>query len=170
MLVLWVYVHCGCCSSVQHVTALRRLHMPQLYSVLTPLRIVFYRHSQQDTILLSCGVADLIATCYLGRNSRCGAAFAKNLLHELESSSSSSDSDHNEGIAVKPLWAKAVQKVCSGQHPPGISTSSQVYKCLLHRYGDSKERVFERYPLFTRIYEVAREGKTPERMFKWKQL
>jgi glycerol-3-phosphate dehydrogenase (NAD+) len=131
---------------------------------------LFCRHLQQDTILLSCGVADLIATCYLGRNSRCGAAFAKNLLHELESSSSSSDSDHNEGIAVKPLWAKAVQKVCSGQHPPGISTSSQVFKCLLHRYGDSKERVFERYPLFTRIYEVAREGKTPERMFKWKQL
>lgn len=45
--------------------------------------------SQLDTMLLSCGVADLIVTCSSGRNSKCGREYVRRLLqaHQHEGTS-----------------------------------------------------------------------------------
>jgi hypothetical protein len=139
-------------------------------------------------MFLSCGIADLIATSHSGRNSRCGAAFARELLHprndpadrvepashtntgSLESSSadvSETDNVENDVSSVHALWEKVTEEVCAGQKPPGIATSEEVMRCLLHRYGGSREDVYARYPLFTRIFEVACEGHLPDRLFRW---
>lgn len=118
-------------------------------------------------MLLSCGVADLIATCHSGRNSRCGAAFARELAKEYSSHHRERSQYRWNRPHVEKLWAGVIAEVCDGQYPPGTSTAGQVFQCLLHRYGDDEQKVFERYPLFTRIYEVACEGHSPYKLFKW---
>lgn len=139
-------------------------------------------------MLLSCGVADLIATCHSGRNSRCGAAFARALLSfhgpnkGWRSSGSGGSSggdvgdvnlgakgkdDVPEQTQVDKLWAQVFHEVCDGQHPPGIATAAEVVQCLLQRYQGDRHRPFARYPLFTRIHEVAILGQQPDRLFDW---
>ena len=70
---------------------------------------------------------------------------------------------------MEQLWARTVSEVCPGMNPPGITTSAQLMRCLLERYRGDRRQVFQHYPLFTRIYEVAWAGRSPSQLFQWKQ-
>eukprot|EP00063_Salmo_salar_P030975 XP_014005810.1 PREDICTED: glycerol-3-phosphate dehydrogenase 1-like protein isoform X2 [Salmo salar] len=83
------------------------------------------------TFLESCGVADLITTCYGGRNRKVAEAFAKTSksIEELEA------------------------EMLNGQKLQGPQTSAEVFKIL------KKRDMINKFPLFASVYQICFEGK-----------
>jgi len=91
----------------------------------------FFSGVKDDTFMESCGLADLVTTCFGGRNRKCAEAFAK-----------------GEGT-----WDEIEKALLNGQKLQGTITAKDVMTVL-------KEKKMEaEFPLFTRIYEIAYEGK-----------
>lgn len=84
-----------------------------------------------QTFLESCGVADLITTCYGGRNRRVAEAFVK----------------------TSKSIAELEGEMLNGQKLQGPQTSAEVYKILL------KKDMVDKFPLFTAVYQICFEGK-----------
>ncbi|XP_023275933.1 glycerol-3-phosphate dehydrogenase [NAD(+)], cytoplasmic-like [Seriola lalandi dorsalis] len=84
-----------------------------------------------STFLESCGVADLITTCYGGRNRKVAEAFVKTAksIAELEA------------------------EMLNGQKLQGPQTSAEVYKIL------QKNDIVNQFPLFAAVYQICFEGK-----------
>ncbi|XP_031147628.1 glycerol-3-phosphate dehydrogenase 1c [Sander lucioperca] len=83
------------------------------------------------TFLESCGVADLITTCYGGRNRKVAEAFVKTSksIVELEA------------------------EMLNGQKLQGPQTSAEIYKLL------QKKNMVDKFPLFSAVYLICFEGK-----------
>jgi len=94
---------------------------------------MFFSGVQDDTFLESCGLADLVTTCFGGRNRKCAEAFAK-----------------GEGT-----WEDIEAAKLNGQKLQGTITSKDVAVVL------KSKKVQAEFPLFTRIHEIAYEGKAP---------
>ncbi|XP_016374937.1 glycerol-3-phosphate dehydrogenase 1-like protein [Sinocyclocheilus rhinocerous] len=88
------------------------------------------------TFLESCGVADLITTCYGGRNRRVAEAFAKT------------------GKSIEELE----KEMLNGQKLQGPLTSAEVYH--IHKQKD----LVDKFPLFTAVYQICFEGKPVQDM------
>ncbi|KAL7976736.1 hypothetical protein Chor_008685 [Crotalus horridus] len=88
------------------------------------------------TFLESCGVADLITTCYGGRNRRVAEAFVKT------------------GKSIEELE----QEMLNGQKLQGPQTSAEVYRIL------QQKGLVEKFPLFTAVYKICYEGKPVQEM------
>ncbi|KAF6312875.1 glycerol-3-phosphate dehydrogenase 1 like [Rhinolophus ferrumequinum] len=88
------------------------------------------------TFLESCGVADLITTCYGGRNRRVAEAFAKTgkTIEELE------------------------KEMLNGQKLQGPQTSAEVYRIL------KQKGLIDKFPLFTAVYQICYEGRPVQEM------
>jgi glycerol-3-phosphate dehydrogenase (NAD+) len=96
----------------------------------------FYPESQTQTFLESCGVADLITTCFGGRNRKCAEAFVR-------------------GKGAKP-WSEIEQELLNGQKLQGTLTVEEIWPVMKHH------NLCERLPLLTTIYQIAFEGKPAE--------
>lgn len=83
------------------------------------------------TFLESCGVADLITTCYGGRNRRVAEAFACT------------------GKSIEELE----KEMLNGQKLQGPATSAEVYQILKQR------NLVNKFPLFSAVYQICFEGK-----------
>uniref|UniRef100_A0A4W5NNQ8 Glycerol-3-phosphate dehydrogenase 1 like n=1 Tax=Hucho hucho TaxID=62062 RepID=A0A4W5NNQ8_9TELE len=88
------------------------------------------------TFLESCGVADLITTCYGGRNRRVAEAFAET----------------GKTIAVLE------QEMLNGQKLQGPATSAEVYHIL------KQKGLVDKFPLFVAVYQICFEGKPVQEM------
>ncbi|XP_052003632.1 glycerol-3-phosphate dehydrogenase 1-like protein [Xyrauchen texanus] len=88
------------------------------------------------TFLESCGVADLITTCYGGRNRRVADAFART------------------GKSIEELE----KEMLNGQKLQGPLTSAEVYHIL------KQKGLVDKFPLFTAVYQICFEGKPVEDM------
>ena len=90
----------------------------------------FYDGIQDDTFLESCGVADLITTCYGGRNRLCAEAYAKGgkTFDEIE------------------------QELLAGQKLQGTLTAQEVYHVL------QMKGMTDKFPLFEAVYKISFEG------------
>jgi len=94
---------------------------------------MFFTGVLDDTFLESCGLADLVTTCFGGRNRKCAEAFAK-----------------KEGD-----WEELEKAMLNGQKLQGTITSKDVAVVL------KTKKLEKEFPLFTRIHEIAFEGKDP---------
>nr|XP_020755347.1 glycerol-3-phosphate dehydrogenase 1-like protein isoform X3 [Odocoileus virginianus texanus]XP_020755348.1 glycerol-3-phosphate dehydrogenase 1-like protein isoform X3 [Odocoileus virginianus texanus]XP_020755349.1 glycerol-3-phosphate dehydrogenase 1-like protein isoform X3 [Odocoileus virginianus texanus] len=88
------------------------------------------------TFLESCGVADLITTCYAGRNRKVAEAFA------------------GTGKTIEELE----KEMLNGQKLQGPQTSAEVYGIL------KPKGLLHKFPLFTAVYQICYEGRPVEEM------
>ncbi|XP_029373249.1 glycerol-3-phosphate dehydrogenase [NAD(+)], cytoplasmic-like isoform X2 [Echeneis naucrates] len=84
-----------------------------------------------STFLESCGVADLITTCYGGRNRKVAEAF----------------------VRTSKSIAELEAEMLNGQKLQGPQTSAEVYKIL------QKNDIVTKFPLFAAVYQICFEGK-----------
>lgn len=90
-----------------------------------------------ETYFESCGLADLITTCYGGRNRKCAAEFAKG----------------------GKTWAQLETELLDGQKLQGTLTAIETQK-VINRAGLQAE-----FPLFTAIHAICFEGLPVTAMF-----
>nr|XP_034375537.1 glycerol-3-phosphate dehydrogenase 1-like protein isoform X2 [Arvicanthis niloticus] len=83
------------------------------------------------TFLESCGVADLVSTCYGGRNRKVAEALART------------------GKSIEELEKEMLQ----GQKLQGPHTSAHVYRIL------KQKGLLDKFPLFTVVYQICYEGR-----------
>jgi glycerol-3-phosphate dehydrogenase (NAD+) len=96
------------------------------------------------TLLESCGVADLITTCYSGRNRKCAEAWAKQRGTLRNSTSPILSTKDCEG-----LWNQVETELLNGQKLQGTLTAKDCYKAI-HSRGLTHE-----FPLHVTIYKIA---------------
>ncbi|XP_068171489.1 glycerol-3-phosphate dehydrogenase 1b [Antennarius striatus] len=82
------------------------------------------------TFLESCGIADLITTCYGGRNRKIGEAFAKT------------------GKTIEQLE----NELLNGQKLQGPATAAEVHQVL------KQKDMLNKFPLFTAVYQICFNG------------
>ncbi|KAJ8371948.1 hypothetical protein AAFF_G00298210 [Aldrovandia affinis] len=82
------------------------------------------------TFLESCGVADLITTCYGGRNRRVAEAFART------------------GKSIEELE----KEMLNGQKLQGPATAAEVHQIL------TRKNIVDRFPLFNAVYQICYQG------------
>ncbi|XP_074499839.1 glycerol-3-phosphate dehydrogenase [NAD(+)], cytoplasmic [Sebastes fasciatus] len=83
------------------------------------------------TFLESCGVADLITTCYGGRNRKVAEAFVKT------------------GKSIEELE----KEMLNGQKLQGPATAAEVYLILKHK------NLIDKFPLFNAVYHICYQGR-----------
>jgi glycerol-3-phosphate dehydrogenase (NAD+) len=108
---------------------------------------LFFSGVRNRTWVESCGVADLITTCYGGRNRLCAEMFAKERLAEDEGSVISAEE-------CEKRWKRIEQESLNGQKLQGTLTAKDVYLAL-----ESRETFVEKFPLFEKVYQISFEGR-----------
>lgn len=115
---------------------------------------MFFEGVCDTTFTESCGMADLITTCYGGRNRKCAEAFARERYHN--SSSQPDPSSSSSRGSCEELWTRIESELLNGQKLQGTITAKDAYKLL------SSRNVLDQFPLIQIIYEISYEGKPVE--------
>lgn len=103
----------------------------------------------------SCGVADLITTCYGGRNRKVSEAFAKTgkPLAELETEMLNGQKLQATGLKIKSLKNNLIFPVLDENPNKGPETARELQGVLKARGIEGSE-----FPLFTAVYKCCYEG------------
>uniref|UniRef100_A0A7S0Q4K2 Glycerol-3-phosphate dehydrogenase [NAD(+)] n=1 Tax=Coccolithus braarudii TaxID=221442 RepID=A0A7S0Q4K2_9EUKA len=99
------------------------------------------RKIKKETFLESCGVADLITTCFGGRNRKCADIFVKNSV-----------------AGTRKAWSVIEAEELNGQKLQGTITCEDVMKALKAKGCEDE------FPLFVMINKIAFEGEDPKVM------
>eukprot|EP00435_Cladocopium_sp_Y103_P004690 s327_g1.t1 len=90
---------------------------------------------KDSTFLESCGVADLITTCFGGRNRKCAEAFVK--------------------AKGAKGWEQIEKELLGGQKLQGTLTAQEIWPVM------QKHNLCDKLPLLTTIYQIAFEDRAP---------
>ncbi len=123
---------------------------------------MFLNGVKDETFWQSCGIADLITTCYSGRNYKCSKVFGyeqRRQQHGLAYTSTKSTSVSIwDTTKCKSEWARIESSLLNGQKLQGTLTCQEVYLIL------SSRNLLRYFPLMKVIYEIAFEGKSVDRI------
>jgi len=108
----------------------------------------FFDNVQGDTLLQSCGMADLITTCYGGRNRKCAEAFAR---HAMEQDQMSDKECVN-------TWERLEKEILNGQKLQGTLTCKETVMVL------ESQGMMGGFPLMNIIHEIAFKGMPIEKI------
>ncbi len=147
--------------------------------------------------MMSCGVADIIATCFGGRNRRCGMAFAERVLAQgRDDAKTGNGAQRRSGAECERLWEAVESDLLGGQKLQGVDTCREVMRCLRatghaspcattkkgvgggvgnglsSSDGDGDggalhDETAAQFPLFSRIHSIACEGGDVHSLFHW---
>jgi glycerol-3-phosphate dehydrogenase (NAD+) len=93
----------------------------------------FFQDVNVQTFFESCGVADLIVTCFSGRNRRVSEAF----------------------VVTKKSFETLEKDILNGQKLQGTLTAQEAHEVL------EKRGLTDEFPLFMTIYRIVFEGLSP---------
>jgi len=110
---------------------------------------LFFDGVQESTFTQSCGMADLITTCYGGRNRKCAEAFAKASRNGQVVDSPEVDLK----VACEKKWEKIESELLNGQKLQGTLTAKEAFTVLEGR------GLLNSFPLIKTIHEIAFEGR-----------
>lgn len=110
----------------------------------------FFDGVKDDTFTQSCCMADLITTCYGGRNRKCAEAFAVERINAGDELIS--------GQACEEKWLRIETDILNSQKLQGTLTAKEVYALLKSR------GLLELFPLMSMIYEIAFGGEPVSRI------
>jgi len=96
----------------------------------------FYGGSRLSTFFESCGVADLVTTCYGGRNRRVSEAFVK----------------------TRKSFKELEAEMLNGQKLQGPMTADEVHYML------KSKKVLDKFPLFTAVHRICTQEIPPEEL------
>lgn len=122
----------------------------------------FFDDIEDGTFTESCGMADLVTTCYGGRHRRCAEAFARERLaadNSVLDDDTKDDSMYTQQLTLEHQtecemqWAKIEKDLLNGQKLQGTLTAKEVYRVL-----DSRGIIYS-FPLIKSIYAIAFKGK-----------
>ena len=105
---------------------------------------------QVQTLLQSCGVGDVVASAFGGRNYLCSAEFTKR---------------RALGGPQAADWRSIEEECLKGQKLQGLSTCEEVHACLSAQLTE-QQRVAN-FPLLSRIHAIAFEDAAPMSLFDW---
>lgn len=114
-----------------------------LMEIIRFCRMYFGEHTQLATFLESCGIADLITTCFGGRNRRVSEQF---VLHP------------EKGLV------KLEEELLQGQKLQGPQTAQEVYELL------ASKGHLERFPLFVATHKILQSELKPEDLFEYLRM
>ncbi|XP_062510309.1 glycerol-3-phosphate dehydrogenase [NAD(+)], cytoplasmic-like [Corticium candelabrum] len=97
-----------------------------------------FNGGHESTFLESCGVSDLITTCYSGRNRKVAEAFVK----------------------TGKSFSELEREMLDGQKLQGPSAAAELHRTL------KEKGIAEKYPLFTAIYRTCYEGLSPRELLE----
>merc|ERR1712078_465237 len=103
----------------------------------------FYPETSQEVFLESCGVADLITTCFAGRNRKCAEAFAA-----------------NRAAGGNRPWEDIETELLDGQKLQGTLTAQEIMPLIKINGLQAK------LPLLCAIYDISFNDQPPETLFK----
>ncbi|XP_033109408.1 glycerol-3-phosphate dehydrogenase [NAD(+)], cytoplasmic-like [Anneissia japonica] len=98
----------------------------------------FYEGVKTETFMESCGIADLVTTCYGGRNRRIAEAFVKT------------------GKSIEELE----KEMLNGQKLQGPQTAHEVHFMLKNK------KLEQRFPLLTAVYKICYAGKPADQLIQ----
>lgn len=112
---------------------------------------VFFEGIRQETFLESCGMADLITTCYGGRNRKCAEEYTRRRrAMGVKRHLSPHDCEH--------LWKQVETELLNGQKLQGTLACKEAYMVI-----DSRG-LLESFPLISVIYDIAFRGAPVDRI------
>jgi len=100
----------------------------------------FFKDVQYTTFLQSSGVADLITTCYGGRNRKCAEAFAR--------------------AGGRKSFEELEVELLNGQKLQGTLTAKEVHEVL------QRQKLMKEFPFFEVIYDIVYEGRPVEQFLQ----
>jgi len=103
---------------------------------------LFFEGVEKDTFFESCGIADLVTTCYGGRNRKCAEAFARR--------------------GPGATWEAIEVELLNGQRLQGTLTCQDVHACLLAKGAETQAR----FPLLEAVYAISFEGRDASTIVK----
>lgn len=96
------------------------------------------QHVKTETFFESCGIADIITTCYAGRNRKCAEAY----------------------IRTGKSFEVLEKELLNGQKLQGTLTAREVHEFLLSR------GAVDQFPLFRNVFRICYEGMRPQDLLK----
>jgi glycerol-3-phosphate dehydrogenase (NAD+) len=121
---------------------------------------LFFEGVRDETFTESCGMADLITTCYGGRNRKCAEAFARQRRHQRKDMHENSQDDcsaiMDDEKTCELQWKNIEEELLNGQKLQGTLTAQEVHIIL------SSRGLLESFPLINKIYDIAFKGQPVE--------